>query len=168
MSSIEVSLCFWMPEMLACTSGFHLIGPALQALSKAGQVAQAFAAAGNNCPQDPQDPCHHLYVRSHEAYGAGEQKDRHYNWASPNIDPAEHVFGELLPDKHISTLRRMKRICIRPYFHFQVNGGHCINDSAFIVEAFALLFNNVYPAQQHALNAFTSSCIFTSKLLEAV
>ena len=64
-----------------------------QALSKAGQVAQSFAAAGNNCPQDPADPCHSMYITSHEAYGAGEQKDRHYNWASPQINPTEHVFG---------------------------------------------------------------------------
>ena len=42
----------------------------------------------------PQDPSHHLYVTSHGAYAAGEQRHRHYDWDRTGLDPASHSFGE--------------------------------------------------------------------------
>ena len=44
--------------------------------------------------RDPQDPSHHLYVTSHGAYAAGEQRHRHYDWDRTGLDPATHSFGE--------------------------------------------------------------------------
>ena len=45
--------------------------------------------------RDPLDPTHQLYVTSHGAYAAGEQRHRHYNWDRAGLDPATHSFGEL-------------------------------------------------------------------------
>ena len=44
--------------------------------------------------RDPEDPTHHLYVASHGAYAAGEQRHRHYDWDQAGVDPATHSFGE--------------------------------------------------------------------------
>ena len=44
--------------------------------------------------RDPEDPTHPLYVTSHGAYAAGEQRHRHYDWNRAGLDPATHSFGE--------------------------------------------------------------------------
>lgn len=44
--------------------------------------------------RDIQDPTHPLYVMSHGAYAAGEQRHRHYDWETAGLNPATHSFGE--------------------------------------------------------------------------
>lgn len=44
--------------------------------------------------QDPNSQSHLLYVKSHGAYAAGEQRRRDYDWASTHIDPSTHAFGK--------------------------------------------------------------------------
>ncbi|KAL3146785.1 hypothetical protein ABBQ38_014767 [Trebouxia sp. C0009 RCD-2024] len=64
-------------------------------LDKAGQAKAAMFPQANpaGSSRDPQDPSHHLYVTSHGAYGAGEQRHRHYDWDRTGLDPATHSFG---------------------------------------------------------------------------
>ena len=68
----------------------------MQELDRAGQAKSAMfpadAPAGSS--RDPTDPNHQLYVTSHGAYAAGEQRDRHYDWETAGLDPATHSFGE--------------------------------------------------------------------------
>ena len=67
----------------------------VQELDRAGQAKTAMfpadAPAGSS--RDPADPNHHMYVTSHGAYGAGEQRDRHYDWQAAGVDPTTHAFG---------------------------------------------------------------------------
>ena len=53
-----------------------------------------------DCPldscQSPDHPQHDLYIKSHGAWAAGEQRRRHYDWARTGLDPANHAFGECL------------------------------------------------------------------------
>ena len=70
----------------------------MQELDRAGQAKAAMfpQAHPSGSSRDPQDPSHHLYVTSHGAYGAGEQRHRHYDWDRTGLDPATHSFGEAL------------------------------------------------------------------------
>lgn len=70
----------------------------MQELDRAGQAKAAMfpQAHPSGSSRDPQDPSHHLYVTSHGAYGAGEQRHRHYDWDRTGLDPASHSFGEAL------------------------------------------------------------------------
>ena len=77
----------------------------MQELDRAGQAKAAMfpQAHPSGSSRDPQDPSHHLYVTSHGAYGAGEQRHRHYDWDRTGLDPATHSFGEALPAaSHVS------------------------------------------------------------------
>lgn len=75
----------------------------MQELDRAGQAKAAMfpQAHPSSSSRDPQDPSHHLYVTSHGAYGAGEQRHRHYDWDRTGLNPATHSFGEAL-HTHIS------------------------------------------------------------------
>ena len=82
----------WRPTLdsfLACT---------LQELDRAGQAKPIIFPA--DCPldscQSPGHPQHDLYIKSHGAWAAGEQRRRHYDWARTGVDPASHAFGERL------------------------------------------------------------------------
>lgn len=68
----------------------------MQELDRAGQAKAAMFPQANptGSSRDPQDPSHHLYVTSHGAYGAGEQRHRHYDWDRTGLDPASHSFGK--------------------------------------------------------------------------
>ena len=70
----------------------------MQELDRAGQAKAAMfpEAPPSGSSRDPQDPSHHLYVTSHGAYGAGEQRHRHYDWDQTGLDPTTHSFGEAL------------------------------------------------------------------------
>lgn len=46
--------------------------------------------------QDPQNPKHEMYIKSHGAFAAGEQRNRHYNWSATGVDPSSHTFGKCL------------------------------------------------------------------------
>ena len=76
----------------------------MQELDRAGQAKAAMFPADHptGSSRDPQDPSHHLYVTSHGAYAAGEQRDRHYDWDSAHVNPATHSFGESCLAVHAS------------------------------------------------------------------
>lgn len=80
------------------TSGWTPPPNCMQELDRAGQAKAAMFPQANptGSSRDPQDPSHHLYVTSHGAYGAGEQRHRHYDWDRTGLDPATHSFGERL------------------------------------------------------------------------
>jgi len=68
----------------------------LQELDRAGQAKSAMFPKDHpsGSSRDPEDPTHPLYVTSHGAYAAGEQRHRHYDWNKAGLDPATHSFGE--------------------------------------------------------------------------
>ena len=68
----------------------------LQELDRAGQAKSAMFPKDHpsGSSRDPEDPTHPLYVTSHGAYAAGEQRHRHYDWNRAGLDPATHSFGE--------------------------------------------------------------------------
>jgi hypothetical protein len=68
----------------------------LQELDRAGQAKSAVFPKDHpsGSSRDPEDPTHPLYVTSHGAYAAGEQRHRHYDWNRAGLDPATHSFGE--------------------------------------------------------------------------
>ena len=68
----------------------------LQELDRAGQAKSAMFPKDHpsGSSRDPEDPTHPLYVTSHGAYAAGEQRHRHYDWDRAGLDPATHSFGE--------------------------------------------------------------------------
>ena len=70
----------------------------MQELDRAGQAKAAMFPQDHpsGSSRDPQDPSHHLYVTSHGAYAAGEQRHRHYDWDRTGLDPAIHSFGEAI------------------------------------------------------------------------
>lgn len=105
---IYFSLC--QPSLMKSTiCSFHRLAATLlsnqwhdrggmQELDRAGQAKAAMfpQAHPSGSSRDPQDPSHHLYVTSHGAYGAGEQRHRHYDWERTGLNPASHSFGEAL------------------------------------------------------------------------
>lgn len=68
----------------------------LQELDRAGQAKSAMFPKDHpsGSSRDPEDPTHPLYVTSHGAYAAGEQRHTHYDWNRAGLDPATHSFGE--------------------------------------------------------------------------
>ncbi|DBA88436.1 TPA: hypothetical protein ACH3X2_004926 [Trebouxia sp. C0005] len=64
-------------------------------LDRAGQAKLAMFPKDHpsGSSRDPEDPTHPLYVTSHGAYAAGEQRHRHYDWNRAGLDPATHSFG---------------------------------------------------------------------------
>lgn len=68
----------------------------LQELDRAGQAKSAMFPSDHplGSSRDIEDPTHPLYVTSHGAYAAGEQRHRHYDWETAGLNPATHSFGE--------------------------------------------------------------------------
>ncbi|KAK9804914.1 hypothetical protein WJX72_011725 [[Myrmecia] bisecta] len=64
-------------------------------LSSAGQAGKVIFPADHplGSSQDPASPAHELYITSHGAYSAGEQRRRHYDWQKAGINPVHHAFG---------------------------------------------------------------------------
>ena len=88
----EPVVVLWWPTLnlfLACTP---------KELDRAGQAKPIIFPA--DCPldscQSPDHPQHNLYIKSHGAWAAGEQRRRHYDWARTGVDPVSHAFGEPL------------------------------------------------------------------------
>ena len=83
--------------MTATTNNKHQFTTlCLQELDRAGQAKSAMFPKDHpsGSSRDPKDPTHPLYVTSHGAYAAGEQRHRHYDWNRAGLDPATHSFGE--------------------------------------------------------------------------
>ncbi len=83
----------------------------MQELDRAGQAKSAMFpkdhASGSS--RDPEDPTHQLYVTSHGAYAAGEQRHRHYDWDRVGLDPATHSFGEAISHRMASSIVTARR-----------------------------------------------------------
>ena len=72
----------------------------LQELDRANQAKHTIYSHSSAQPwlstQDPQNPRHDMYIKSHAAYAPGEQRHRDYDWTAAGINPQTHTFGEHL------------------------------------------------------------------------
>lgn len=67
----------------------------MQELDRANQGKHTIFPASTpwSSSQDPSNLHHSMYIRSHGAYAAGEQRQRSYDWDATKVDPKSHVFG---------------------------------------------------------------------------
>lgn len=54
---------------------------------------------------------HELYLKSHAAFGPGEQRNRNYEWDKTGMDPVKHRFGKVESTARVTNLVEM---CLNP------------------------------------------------------
>jgi len=68
------------------------------------------------------DPAlHQMYLKSHMAFQAGEQRRRNYDWDAANIDPGTHKFGAVEKDVYREGVAKALNPAIDENFRDKVN-----------------------------------------------
>ncbi|KAK9793705.1 hypothetical protein WJX73_001363 [Symbiochloris irregularis] len=117
-----------IPAGLGDTTAFGKPLHALE-LERAGQAKHAIYAHSAEHPwlpsQDQASPNHSMYVKTHSAFAAGEQRKRDYNWSAAGIDPNTHAFGLSHGQVQSNFVSPELRAALKPEQQEAVNSNEC-------------------------------------------